>query len=163
MTIEEAAEYEDRLKKGAPQALVFVTQGTDAESHFLNPNHFHTLESTLEVATVEALVDRATKESAAYSLTAFINSRTPVETARLRKENKQVNHGELALECSKKYDADTIRYRHGKRVVRAVRNLLQNEKKLNPDPFRKTEHIADAKLVAFAKAIWPLHPPPKVT
>ena len=155
MTSEEAAEYEDVLMKGAPQALVFLTQGTDAESHFLNPDHFHALEPTLDSAVVKELVERATIESAEYSLSVFINSRTPVEVARLRKENKQVNHGELALECSKQYNADTTRYRHGKRVVRCVRNLLQNEKKLNPDPFQRSEHLKDAKLVAFATAIWP--------
>jgi hypothetical protein len=75
--------------------------------------------------------------------------------AKLRKENKQLNHGELALECSKQYEADAARYRHGKRVIHCVRSLLQTENKLNPNTFQKSEHIKDAKLIAFAKAIWP--------
>jgi hypothetical protein len=155
MTPEEATEYENTLKKGAPQSSVFITEGTDAESHFLNPDHFHALEPSIDPATVTALIERATKDTAEYSLSVFINSRTPVEAARLRKENKQVNHGELALECAKQYNAEVTRYRHGKRVIHAVRNLLQNEKKLKPDPFQKSEHIKNAKLAAFAKAIWP--------
>jgi len=159
MTQTEAAEYEDTLKKGAPKAFVFLTQGTDAESHFLSPDHFHFLEPTLDAVSAKEIIDRATKESAEYSLTVFINSRTPVEAARLRKGNKQVNHGELALECSKQYDADPPRYRHGKRVIRAFRNLLQNERKLNPDPFRKSEHVKDTNLVKFANEIWTQHQP----
>jgi energy-coupling factor transporter ATP-binding protein EcfA2 len=160
MTPEEATEYESVLKKGAPQVFVFLTQETDAESYFLNPDHFHALEPTLDTAVVNELIERATTESGEYSLSVFINTRTPVEAARLRKENKQVNHGELALDCSKQYNADTSRYRHGKRVIRCVRNLLQNEKKLKTDPFQTSEHIKDAKLVAFAKAIWPPIAPP---
>lgn len=159
MTAEEAAEYEATFKKGAPQSFVFLTQGTDAESHFLNPDHFHALTAALDSAAAQELIDRATKETAEYSVSVFINSRTPVEAAKLRKENKQVNHGELALDCAKKYEADPPRYRHGKRVIRAVRNLLQNEKKLKPDPFQQSVHVADAKLVAYAKAIWPPNPP----
>jgi energy-coupling factor transporter ATP-binding protein EcfA2 len=159
MTPEEAFEYVETLKKGVPQSFVFLTQGTDAESHFLNPDHFHALEPALDSAAVKEVIERATKDSAAYSLTVFINSRTPVEAARLRKENKQVNPGELALDCAKQYDADSTRFRHGKRVIRCVRNLLQNEKKINPNPFQKSEHVKDAKLVAFAKTIWPPTPP----
>jgi energy-coupling factor transporter ATP-binding protein EcfA2 len=155
MTLEEVADYESVLKKGVPQVLVFVTEGTDAESNFLNPDHIHHLEPALDLATVKEVIERATKISADFSIAAFINARTPIETAKLRKENKQLNHGELALECSKLYEADTSRYRHGKRVLRCVRNLLQNEKQLNPDPFRKSEHIKNLKLEEFSNAIWP--------
>jgi predicted ATPase len=160
MTPEEATDYEDALKKGAPQSFVFLTQGTDAESHFLNPDHFHALEPSIDPETFTELIERATKDAAEYSLSVFINSRTPVEAARLRKENKQVNHGELALECTKQYNADVTRYRHGKRVIRAVRNLLQTEKKLKLAPFQSSAHIINAKLAAFAKAIWPPVSPP---
>lgn len=97
MTAEEAAEYEATFKKGAPQSFVFITEGTDAESHFLNPDHFHALNPMLDVATVTEVIERATKDEAEYSLKVFINSRTPLEAARLRKENKQVNPGELAI------------------------------------------------------------------
>ena len=155
MTSVEAAEYESNVKRGSPAAIIFLTQGTDAESHFLNPEHLHHLEPTLDSAVVAELIERATKDSAEYSLTVFINSRTPVEAARLRKENKQVNPGELALDCSKLYNADPSRYRHGKRVIRRVRDLLQNEKKLKLNPYKKSDHIKNATLEAFAKAIWP--------
>jgi hypothetical protein len=155
MTSEEAAEYESVFKKGAPQALVFLTQGTDAESHFLSPDHFHALEPALDLASVSEVIERATNDSAEYSRRVFINSRTPVEMAKCRSEGRQLDVGALASECYAQYNADSTRYRHGKRVIRCVRNILQNEKNLNPDPFQASEHIKDANLVAFAHVIWP--------
>jgi hypothetical protein len=63
MTPQEVADYESVLKKGAPQVLVFVTEGTDAESYFLNPDHIHDLESALDPATVKEVIERATEIS----------------------------------------------------------------------------------------------------
>ncbi|HWB02495.1 MAG TPA: ATP-binding protein [Verrucomicrobiales bacterium] len=155
MTDSEVEEYRAVLKKGAPQAFVFLTKGTDAESHFLNPKHLQHLEPTLDSGGIAEFIDRATKESEEYSVKKFINSRAPLESARLRKDNKQLNVGELAIDCTKLYQADTTRYRHGKKVLRALRNLLQNEAKLKPDPFICSEHIRDAELVEFANSVWP--------
>jgi hypothetical protein len=155
MSPDESLDYETALKKGAPNALLFITQGTDAESHFLNPAHFNVLDPSLDLESMKVIIARATSDSADHSQKAFINSRTQAETVKLRKENKQVNHGELALECEKQYKADTTRYRHGKRVLACVRNILQNEKKSKLDPFQKSNHIKDPRLVELAAAIWP--------
>lgn len=158
MTPEEATEYETLVKKGAPLALVFLTQGTDTESHFLNPDHLCSLAPSLDVAYVKDVIDRATAHTAGHSTTVFINSRTPIETAKRRKENRQPNPGELALDCSRQYADNPHRFRHGKKVIRAVRNFFQQEKKINPNPFQESEHIRDATLVAMAEAIWPRKP-----
>ncbi len=79
LTPDEAAEYEAGIKKGAPQAFVFLTKGTDAESEFLVPEHFHQLNAKLEPVKVQQIIEQATTDSAEHSVTAFINSRTPVE------------------------------------------------------------------------------------
>src|SRR5262249_37298071 len=84
----------------------------------------------------------------------FINSRTPLELARKRKTGDQLDHGALALECQTKYNANNTTYRHGKRVLRHVRNLMQSELKIIASPLDKSEHIVVAELAAIAREIW---------
>ncbi len=158
LTDDEVAKYEIDLKKDARQAFVFVTEGTDAESHFLNPDHLHFLEPSIDAATARELIERATTESAEKSRKAFINSRNPIEAAKRRKEDKSPDVGTLCVECEKLYDSNPVRYRHGKMVIRRLRHILQNEKKVNPDPFKKSVFIKDTKLSAIANDIWPLNP-----
>jgi ABC-type uncharacterized transport system ATPase subunit len=155
MTDQECTDYIESLKKGAPQAFIFLTAGTDSESHFLIPEHFASLDPALELAMVTELIDRATTDSADGSRTAFINSRAPIETTKLRKENKQLNLGEYVLECGRNYDADPLRYRHGKKVIRRLRHLLQSDRKPNPDPFKSSQFVKDPTLSTIATAIWP--------
>ena len=156
LTQQEANDYESAIKKSQPHALVFLTDGTDAESHFLNADHFSDIESKFDSKNLAQIIDQATNDTKDQSITAFINSRASIDGARLRKENKQVNVGELAIECGKLYDADKLRYRHGKKVMRRVRHLVQNGLKLNPDPFKKSHHIADPTLKNYANKIWPV-------
>jgi energy-coupling factor transporter ATP-binding protein EcfA2 len=155
MTPEEAKDYEDRIKKEALQTFVFLTSGTDAESEFLVPDHFQKLDAKLNITAVQEIINRATEDSAQYSIEVFINSRTPIETARLRKVNKQLNPGALSAECINLYNGDNTRYRHGKKVLRRVRDLLQTELKTNPDPFIKSSHVVSQDLKTIAAAIWP--------
>ncbi|MES2467486.1 MAG: AAA family ATPase [Verrucomicrobiota bacterium] len=150
----EVESFEVSLKKGAPNGFVYITNGTDAESHFLNPKHFVVLDSKLELDVVSRLIDEATNETSEYSIGKFINSRTPLEMASLRKEGKQIDNAKLASACRIDYHDNTARYRHGKKVLKTLRNLLQVSKLANPDPFQTSLHIKDPALEKIAEAIW---------
>jgi predicted ATPase len=156
LATQEAIDYEAAIKKAQPHALVFLTPGTDAESCFLNADHFKHIESKFDTQALAQIIEQATIDTKDQSITTFINSRAATDAARLRKENKQVNVGELAIECRKLYDADIGRYRHGKKVMRRVRHLVQNGLKLNPNPFKVSHHIADSTLKNYAAQIWPV-------
>lgn len=108
----------------------FVTTGTDTESHFLNAAYWSDIipELTLERAT--ELIEDATLSTADKSIEKLNNSRV---AAALRHRNKtgggEVNYGNIARECSKDYENDTIRFRHGKITLNQMKALMQNELK----------------------------------
>lgn len=155
-TEEEIAKYMEGVQKACKNAVVFVTEGTDAESHFLNPHHLTNVCAPLTKEQCELLVQRATSAESEYSIKAFINTRTPLELAKKRKTGDQLDHGALALECRTSYNAAIVRYRHGKRVLRHVRNLMQCEFKVEPSVFNKSDKLAVTELAALATEIWPL-------
>lgn len=159
-TEEEISQYKEALQQACKNAVIFLTQGTDAESHFLDADHLAKVCAPVTKEQSEVLIHRATDAESAYSIRAFINTRTPLEFAKKRKTGDQLDHGALALECQTQYDANKVKYRHGKRVLRHVRNLMQSELKITASPLINSEHIAAANLVATAREIWP---PPTAT
>lgn len=152
---EEILEYTAALAKECRSAFVFVTAGTDLEAHFLNPVHISTLETRIQMEQVEALIERATEATAEYSIRKFINTRTQIEGPKTRKVGKQLDHGEVALRCQQEYLKHPTTFRHGKRVFKKLRDLLQSENKITSNPLQTSPHVASTELADVAKQVWP--------
>jgi hypothetical protein len=101
------------------------------------------------------LIERSTEAAAEYSIKKFINTRVQVEGPEKRKLGQQLDHGEVALRCQQDYLKNPRMFRHGKRVFRKLRDLLQSEHKVTVNPLQKSSHIASAALAEVAKQVWP--------
>ena len=133
LTDEEVLKYREDITSICPDTIVFVTDGTDAESHFLKTEHLAQVLPGLSAQEIDGLIQRATDELADESLAKFINSRLQIEGQLLKKEGKQVNVGDLSLRCSKAFQAKPSKYRCGKKILKRLRNIIQTEKKQNAD------------------------------
>jgi ABC-type cobalamin/Fe3+-siderophores transport system ATPase subunit len=155
LTDEEVLQYSNSINKECSGAFVFVTAGTDLEAHFLNAPHISSLDAKVQPSQVDGLIERSTEASAEYSIKKFINTRVQIEGAEKRKIGQQLDHGEVALRCQQEYLANASRFRHGKRVFRKLKDLLQSEHKVTVNPLQKSSHIASVELSDVAKRIWP--------
>lgn len=116
-----------RIEAGLSEAglYCFSTPGTDIESFFLAVDHVSTVYSDIPSAEIEKLIEDATTEAAEDSRAAIINGRVD-EAYRQRKDGqKQPNVGKISLEAQGDYDANPMRWRHGKKVVRRLNCLAQ--------------------------------------
>ncbi|HYJ05780.1 MAG TPA: AAA family ATPase [Chthoniobacterales bacterium] len=161
---EEVFQYTVAISKECSGAFVFVTVGTDLEAHFLNAAHISSFEPGIQPDQVEALIERSTEASAEYSIRKFINTRVQIEGPEKRKLGQQLDHGEVALRCQQEYLKNPGALRHGKRVFRKLRDLLQSEHKVAVNPLQKSSHISSATLTEVAKQVWsPVAPPVEQT
>lgn len=150
---EEVKSYRESIEKSCPNSVVFVTDGTDAESHFLSADHLSSLLISLPREQVEALVQRASDEMADESLKTYINSRLQIESQRLKSEGKTVNIGDFSVTTTKLFEANRTLFRHGKKVLKRLRHILQTELKLQHNPIQSSAHVSHPVLVALATKI----------
>jgi predicted ATP-dependent endonuclease of OLD family len=153
MSEAEVNEYRESIEKSCPNSFVFVTDGTDLESHFLSIDHLASLLTSLPRPQVEATVQRATDDVLDESLKTYINSRLRLESQRLKREGKQVNIGEFSVSCTKAFEANRAHFRHGKKVLKRLRHILQSELKLSQDPIQSSSHLSHPDLVLLATKI----------
>lgn len=153
LTDAEVTDYRTSLTSACNNVDVFVTSTTDAESHFLLPAHLCSVFPALSNEQATNILQRAISDVADESQKAFVNSRLQIESNRLKREGKQVNVGELSVECSKAFSLDPVSFRHGKKVLKRLRYLLQNELKLSANPIQSSAHVADPVLIGVAKKI----------
>lgn len=73
----------------------------------------------------------------------------------MRKQGKQVNHGEISREVNKLYEDDPMRYCHGKSVIKRLRGKIREEIKTGVNLYKSTEFIEDDALVEIRSSIWP--------
>jgi hypothetical protein len=159
LTDEEVKAYRESIEKSCPNAMSFVTNGTDAESHFLSTDHLCSLLPTLQREQVEALVQRATDDMADESLKTYINSRLQIESQRLKSEGKTVNIGEFSVSCTQAFNANRILFRHGKKVLKRLRHMLQTELKITHNLLQSSAHVSHPVLVSLATKIIALNTP----
>lgn len=123
MSDQKAQEYTRSLAEAGME--VFLTSGTDIESHFLNIDHIASLVPEVDRAVAEQLIDEATTESRALSVERCINHwHNEAQRAR-NKGGPDVNVGRISAEANDAYNGDPTRYRYGKRVRGVVVSKLQ--------------------------------------
>jgi len=127
------------------------------EGYFLNAEHLSHINHPLTVVRAQELIDEATKSTREKSIEALVNIRTEA-AIRERKGGVAHNAGALAIKAASDYDADPVKWRRGKIVLRSVVGLIQAELKRNPNVLVVTQHLKDPVLEGVRRAIWPPAP-----
>ncbi|MCW2120083.1 AAA family ATPase [Flavobacterium sp. 7A] len=116
---------EIELKANKADIEIFFTVGTDIESHYLNPNHIHKSYDNLTLSQITTALAQSTNEIKEKSLEIFINNRSTLALSIQYSGGEKINPGKISAQCNSEYDANTIRYRHGKKVFKDLKNRLQ--------------------------------------
>mgnify|MGYP001377025402 CR=1 FL=1 len=132
----------------------FLTEGSDVEGYFLNPDHIAELNPQITAQRVQELVDAATVTTKEKSIKVLINIRTEA-AIRNRNGGPAHNAGDLAAQAYADYDADPAKWRRGKIVLQELRSLLHHEIKGNAVLLEKSSHLKLPDLAAIKLAIWP--------
>lgn len=149
-TDEEIKEYRESIEGSCPNVAVFITDGTDTESYFLNVDHICTILPKLKKEQAETFIQRATDDVAEESLKCYINSRQQIDSRRCKREGIQVNLGDLSVNCTKDFSKRGTQLRHGKKVLKRLRHLFQTELKISQIPFQSSIHLRVEALAKFS-------------
>jgi len=144
LTDEEIEEFKSKVTSDLID--IFITEGTDIESYYLNSKHLAQL-NNLNEDDLEIIIEKATNERSEESKTKFTNSRYYLNK---KNGNKEIKPGDLWKECEKKYNSDNIRYRYGKGVLKSLKNLFQNTYKFQLIFKEKSNFLEDEYLSMIA-------------
>ncbi|MES1191261.1 MAG: AAA family ATPase [Steroidobacter sp.] len=123
---EDVQRYTQKLN--AAGLHVFVTNGVDIESHFLNAQHLSVLVPDLPQYRIQEIIDVATNETQDKSIERLTNSRIKTAQQRRNKEGGgEPNYGQIAAQARIDYMASPDTYRFGKTVLGRVVALIQGE------------------------------------
>jgi hypothetical protein len=136
----------------------FLTDLNDIESYFINAAHLQHANPVVDMAKVQAIIDEATLECREESIRAMVNLRTTAEFQRLRGSGSSPDHGQIAIEAARDYDAAPAALRRGDIVLGRIAAKLQAEMKSNPRIFVVSPHLACAALKQVSARIWPPGP-----
>ena len=152
MSDEEVEGYKQRLE--AVGINVFITEGNDAESHFINEEHIEQLFPQTNAERVRELIEECLNERRDKILEKYINTIYNRKLQESYKGGGKPNAGTISLECTRNFDSDSRKYLHGKTVERALRDKLQAEVGQSIDLCKLSDHISDETLKGFAQEIW---------
>lgn len=132
---------------------IFFTIGTDVESHYLDPIHIHTVYDNLTLEQIKLAIIDSTEFVQTKSLELFINTRNALALNIQYSTGVRINPGKIAAECTAEYLADTARFRHGKKVLKDLKNRLQ-QLGGQRDIIIPSEYLKNKKLQEIQKQIW---------
>jgi energy-coupling factor transporter ATP-binding protein EcfA2 len=144
-----------RARLAAAEVKAFLTDCSDVEGYFLNPDHLHALNPGVTRERIEELLQQATNDTADKSVAAIVNQRTAEAFKRRQEGGPQPNHGDIAVRARADYDANPTEMRRGKPVLGRLQALLQQELGNNPRVFFPSPHLRTQPLVDLANQIWP--------
>ncbi|MDI1322196.1 MAG: AAA family ATPase [Algoriphagus sp.] len=144
---------EIKVKANAAHLEVFFTNGTDIESHFLNPNHINKVYSDLALEDINIIIDESTSECQDLSIKNFVNTKTQSALKIQYAGGAKVDSGQIAVDCLQTYNGDMERYRHGKKVFKKLMLKLQ-EAHGQKDLLIPTEDLKVQELLDFKEKIW---------
>jgi len=126
----------------------FLTTGVDVESHFLNKDHLAVL-NNYSVDEFDNLLNQSTLQVADTSIQKYVNGRCDIE--KKAGTYGKLDVGKLAVEASREIDANPIRFRHSKTVLKKLRELYRKQTNNNLIIAKKTEYSSVPELVTIAK------------
>jgi predicted ATPase len=153
LTDEEINEFKNKIEKA--NINCFVTNGTDAESHFISVEHIISIYPNLDKSKIEKIIEESTTNMEEKSKEKFVNSRVPIDQSKSYSDGKGIiNHYEISEKYKNMYDKDTIRYRHGKLVLNFLKSKIQQLTKKNVNLICVSEAIKNEYLESLAAKIW---------
>lgn len=154
---------DDFSKKGL---RLFLTDGTDAEAHFLEPAHIVTLYPTVSEGQVRALITAATEETKEKSEKMLAAALLAAGKAERRAAGKTGDPDIVAITDAARaaYAADPARWRHGKKTIGRAVNLLhgllgERPRLIRPTPSLRVQMLADAAAAVAARRVAAAAPP----
>lgn len=152
MSADEVDSYRGELE--AVGIKVFITNGNDTESHFVNEQHIVTLYPQITEQRANELIEECLLERRDTILEKYINTIHNRKLQASYKGGNKPNAGAISNDCTHNYDGNRRGYMHGKIVESALRGKLQQDLGQNIDLCRLSPHIADPTLTAFAHEVW---------
>lgn len=127
----------------AANAIPFVTEGTDTESHFLNADHLCELYAPLSPERARELIEEAATAVREESISKLANGRVQVAMARKKADQSiSANVHTIVRETEKDFDNDPLRHCHGKKALGRLRQLLQSESMPNKNILVASSHLS---------------------
>ena len=113
-------------KNGKIKYHLFVTDGYDVESYFINAEHIHKLYSDVSIEKIQKLIDEATDESRETSLNKLYG-RIEHSRAESVERNDLINfsYPDCIKELTELYENNKDRYRYGKKTLGILKNKLE--------------------------------------
>lgn len=153
MTSEEIEVYKSRICVN--NNLCFITIGSDIESYYISEKHIQFIFPSISLEDATNMIERATKSAEEKSIEKYINSRDNVERMLCRNKGKLTyNVGKLSITCRNNYSSNPTYYRHGKTVLKALKQIIQNEIKGKTNLIVTSPFISDHTLSEIAEQIW---------
>jgi len=148
-----AEKFAKRLDQAGVQA--FLTEPSDVEGYFVNAEHLNHLNPTITVDRIQELIAESTLDAREESIMTIVNQRVAAEFAELRGTGRSPDHGRIAVDAAKDYDAKPSDMRRGKKVLGRLVAKIQADIKMHPTIFSASPHLKSAPLRAMATKLWP--------
>lgn len=133
----------------AQDIVLFVTTGTDTESHFISAEHIKELYPELEMPDIVAMISETYEEAKHKSLRRFACA----DDKRIRGLPKKPNSQDLADQRIAQYEANPARFCYGKHALGLIKAKLQSHLGTNPNLLRTSASVRIEVLEEFAKTI----------
>lgn len=143
MTEEEVIKEIDKFTKLGIE--LFITEGTDIESYFVNKEHILKCQDLSEEKVIE-IINKAKIEKKETAITAIKRKEYG--------EKFKDKESHLSRFIEEYYTKNEDKLFHGKEVLRNIKALIQTETKNNAKIENISEHLIDVKLQEIAKKIW---------
>jgi hypothetical protein len=149
---EDVQKFEAQLQQHDIEA--FVTGPSDIEGYYVSVEHICKQHPALSRERVAEIVEQARCDTRDQSLKAIVNLRTE-QAFRRRKGGDSVNHGDIAVQAQKDYDANPEAMARGKIVLGHLKALLHKELTANSVLVAPSLHLVEPRLREIAAKIWP--------
>ncbi|MFP2895017.1 AAA family ATPase [Corallococcus sp. 4LFB] len=153
ISTEEATRFTESLKKNGIES--FITAGNDIESQYLSTDHITSTHPGTPQNRVVELLEQARLNTKDKSLKSIINIRTDQAIRKRNKTGSSVDHGEIALQAQRDYDASPSSMARGKLVLNELKALLQKELGTNTTLIVPSQQLQTPDLMTIAAKIWP--------
>ena len=144
LTNEEIVKLEEQFSKIGVH--LFITDGTDIESHLVNKFHINKCHSTISIEEANLMIEQSIENVKEKSLDLF-KKREFGE----KHKNKSTH---LANAIVNIYNNNKFRFSYGKALYKSIKNKIQTKIGNNPKLEIKSEFLVIPKLEEIAKGIW---------
>lgn len=153
LTDEETDQMKDIF--AAKNIRIFLTQGTDAESHLINVQHIRTFYPQLSELQINQAIEEATEAVKEYSVKTLAKNLLREEKARRKANggNGDPDIVALADQARSDFAACSERWRHGKKTLGQLKSKLQVVLGENLNIVRPSDNLAVEVLAEVIRAV----------